>query len=90
MTTFAEARRIVAAEVGPRYRIAAHGWEDATHFLIVAEWRGPEIMCGAPATLVDKRTGKLLSLPVVGNFDRLDAMTAVGVRGATRERASGA
>lgn len=91
MTTFEEARAIVAAQLAEVWRpedgtlyVAADGFEDADYWHVVAGARealidgdADLVRLDAPAYLVDKSTGEIVLLDVIANFDRLGAMRPV-------------
>jgi hypothetical protein len=92
MLTFEDARQLVESAIRPDWRaedgtliVLPDGWEDATHWQVVAGAR--EYLVDGdpafgridwPALLVDKKSGAVLRLPVMANFERLDRMTPVG------------
>lgn len=94
MTTFEEAREIVTATIAPSwgpdngtFYVSPDGYEDATHWHVLAGAREclvdgnmEYVRMDGPACLVDKYTGELALLQVLGNWDRLDAMTPVSTR----------
>lgn len=87
--TFAQARQRVQTRVAARWTaelgtlvVLPTGYENATHWRVVVGAREALVdgnddfrLMDQPAMLVSKQTGEIQELPVIPNFDRLDAMT---------------
>jgi hypothetical protein len=90
--SFEDARRKAADALRPEWpedagtlTVLDYGWEDDTHWQVIAgaaEWLVDRdhnfALMDAPALFVSKATGKVERLPVLANLDRLDRMRPVG------------
>jgi len=83
MLTYREAADAVRAALAEDWDdsldIALHGYEDADAYRVPVFERGPIFTNGGPAYPVDKLNGVVSTVSIVGERDRLNAMTSTEV-----------